>query len=92
MAVAGSLAAHAEGVGRSQFDELARASIEIENSGPSLTRELPADAGSPAAEYRRADAVDGPGRAGSDEDLAATSQPAVDHYGRAGDAGGPAPA
>ncbi len=56
MAVAGSLAAHAEGMGRSQFDEIARASIEIENSGPSLTRELPADAGpssdggSPAAE------------------------------------------
>ena len=48
MAVAGSLAAHAEGVGRSQFDEIARASIEIENSGPSLTRELPADAGSSA--------------------------------------------
>ena len=50
MAVAGSLAVHAEGVGISQFDEIARASIEIENSGPSLTRELPADAGAPAAE------------------------------------------
>jgi general secretion pathway protein N len=47
MALAGSLAAHAEGVGRSQFEEIARASIEIENSGPSLTHELPADAGSP---------------------------------------------
>ena len=50
MAVAGSLAVHAEGVGRSQFDEIARASIEIENSGPSLTRELPADGKPPAAE------------------------------------------
>src|SRR5271166_1945188 len=50
MAVAGSLAAHAEGVARSQFDEIARASIEIENSGPSLTRELPADGKPPAAE------------------------------------------
>ena len=50
MAVAGSLAAHAEGVGRSQLYDLCWASIEIENSGSSLTRELPADAGPPAAE------------------------------------------
>jgi hypothetical protein len=50
MAVAGCLAAHAEGVGNSQFDEIARASIEIENSGPSLTPETPADAGPTAAE------------------------------------------
>jgi hypothetical protein len=49
MAVAGCLAAPAEGAGSSRFDEIARASIEIENSGPSLTRELPAEAGSPAA-------------------------------------------
>jgi general secretion pathway protein N len=48
MAVAGCLAAPAEGAGSSRFDEIARASIEIENSGPSLTRELPAEAGSPA--------------------------------------------